>query len=229
LWAALGVLGGFGLAAIGDMVSEEIRDRLDHLPHAILRLAARRLDSDERAAIYDDEWLPELTYILKGDESRPVTRLYHGIRFALGILAAVRRITAELSRPSPLTAALARIGAALTEVKLLVATISAMELELDLATKRLRLLRSRRGATFARAFEQTRLQWQIRATKNGLAELYARRGQVELNVIEAKMADSLGELMVKLEGTGAPEDWAYVEREVGRRSKNRHIRRVSRS
>ena len=55
VWAVLGVLAGFGLAAIGDMVSEEVRDRLDHLPHAILRLAAWRLDSDERAAIYDDE------------------------------------------------------------------------------------------------------------------------------------------------------------------------------
>jgi hypothetical protein len=32
LWAALGVLGGFGLAAVGDMVSEGVRDRLDHLP-----------------------------------------------------------------------------------------------------------------------------------------------------------------------------------------------------
>lgn len=39
LWAFLGVLGGFGLTAVGDMVSEEVRNRLDHLPHAILRLA----------------------------------------------------------------------------------------------------------------------------------------------------------------------------------------------
>ena len=40
LWGTLGVLSGFGLAAIGDMVSEETRDRLDHLPNAILRLVA---------------------------------------------------------------------------------------------------------------------------------------------------------------------------------------------
>jgi hypothetical protein len=100
MWAALGVLGGFGLAAIGDMVSEEVRDRLDHLPHAILRLAARRLDPAQRAAVYDDEWMPELTYILKGDEARPVTRLYHGVQFALGILIAVRRIERELPQPA---------------------------------------------------------------------------------------------------------------------------------
>jgi len=45
LLALLGVAGGLFAAAIGDMVSEEIRDRLDHLPHAILRLAACRLDA----------------------------------------------------------------------------------------------------------------------------------------------------------------------------------------
>jgi hypothetical protein len=100
LWAALGVLGGLGMTAIGDMVSEEVRDRLDHLPHAILRLGARLLDQEQRAAVYDDEWMPELTYILKGDEARPVTRLYHGIRYAFGILAAARRIAARLDYSS---------------------------------------------------------------------------------------------------------------------------------
>jgi hypothetical protein len=105
LWAALGVIGGFGLAAIGDMVSEEVRDRFDHMPHAILRLAVRRLDPTERVPIYDEEWLPELTYILQGDEARPVTRLYHGTRFAVGILLTVRRITRNLHRTAPIVRA----------------------------------------------------------------------------------------------------------------------------
>jgi hypothetical protein len=98
LCAALGTIGGFGLAAVGDMVSEEVRDRLDHLPHAILRLAACLLDPMQRATVYEDEWLPELTYILKGDEARPVTRLYHGTRFAIGILLTARRIAEQLNR-----------------------------------------------------------------------------------------------------------------------------------
>jgi len=67
LWAALGIFGGFGLAALGDMVSEEVRDRLDHLPHAILRLAARRLDpaldADDaaglRAELVNALWHPD--------------------------------------------------------------------------------------------------------------------------------------------------------------------------
>jgi hypothetical protein len=66
---------------------------------AILRLAAPRLDPDLHAAVHDDEWLPELAYILKGDEARPITRLYHGTRFALGILVAARCISMKLSRP----------------------------------------------------------------------------------------------------------------------------------
>lgn len=41
--------------------------------------------------------MPELTYILKSDESRPVTRLYHGTLFAFGILTAARRSTCGVS------------------------------------------------------------------------------------------------------------------------------------
>ena len=84
------------MAALGDMASEEIRDRLDHLPHAILRLAARRLKPSQRITVYQDEWLPELTYILKGAEARPITRLITGTRFALGILAGASRIARHL-------------------------------------------------------------------------------------------------------------------------------------
>ena len=101
VWAALGSIVTFiVMAALGDMVSQEVRDRLDHLPHAILRLAAKRLDPGHRAVMYEDEWMPELTYILKGDEARPITRLYHGTHFALGILMSTGRITRQL-RPTP--------------------------------------------------------------------------------------------------------------------------------
>jgi transcriptional regulator with XRE-family HTH domain len=103
LLAFLSILCGLLAAAAGDMVSEEVRDRLDHIPHAILKLAASRLDASKRAAIYDDEWLPELTYILQGDGARPVSRIYHGTRFALGILMAARRIARDLRRTQPLT------------------------------------------------------------------------------------------------------------------------------
>jgi hypothetical protein len=51
-WAVLGILGGRAKAVSGDMASEEIRDRLDRLLHAILRLAARCLDPGQRITIY---------------------------------------------------------------------------------------------------------------------------------------------------------------------------------
>jgi len=101
VWAALGVAGCLAMTALGDMVSEEARDRLDHLPHAILRLAAQRLDPAQRLTVYQDEWLPELAYILKGDQARPITRLINGTSYAVGILAKTNCITPHLHRPVP--------------------------------------------------------------------------------------------------------------------------------
>jgi hypothetical protein len=99
VWAVLGFIGGLVMTVLGDMVSEEVRDRLDHVPHAILKLAARRLDVGQRNTVYQDEWLPELTYILKGAETRPITRLITGTRYAFGILVNTRRIARHLHRP----------------------------------------------------------------------------------------------------------------------------------
>lgn len=98
LWTILGFVGGLALTVLGDMVSDEVRARLDHLPHTILRVAARRLSPDDRGTLYEDEWLPELSYILTGDETQPVTRLFHGTCFALGALIAAFRIVSDLNR-----------------------------------------------------------------------------------------------------------------------------------
>jgi hypothetical protein len=106
LWVIVGFI-SLGMTTLRGMASEEIRDRLDHLPHAILRLAARRLDPCQRITVYQDEWLPELTYILKEAEARPITRLINGTRFALGILASAHRIALHMHRGpnfQPLTA-----------------------------------------------------------------------------------------------------------------------------
>jgi hypothetical protein len=97
----LAIVTGIAIAAVGELVSEEIRDRLDQVPRGILRLAARWLDPGQRATVYLDEWEPELVYILKGTEARPVTRLITGTWYALGILANTRRIARHLHRPAP--------------------------------------------------------------------------------------------------------------------------------
>jgi hypothetical protein len=98
LWAALGILAVVFMTAFRGMASDELRDRLDHLPHTILRLAARRLSPAQRTSIYYDEWVPELTYILKGAGARPITRLITGTRYALGILVNAPRIARHLHR-----------------------------------------------------------------------------------------------------------------------------------
>lgn len=100
-WAVLTLAGVFLIAALGDLVSEEIRGWLDLAPRAILRLAATQLDPAQRETIYQDEWLPELLYALRGAEARPVTRLIRGTTYATGILIASRRIARRLTRSHP--------------------------------------------------------------------------------------------------------------------------------
>ena len=94
--AALAALVGAGL---GDMVSSEVRARLDQVPQAIAVLAVRRLPGELRVELAD-EWFAELHEILRGAEAVPVTRLVVGCRFAVGLVRASRTVGRELqSRP----------------------------------------------------------------------------------------------------------------------------------
>jgi hypothetical protein len=99
-WALLVTAATLGLTALGDLISEEIRGWLDLAPRAILRLAAAQLPSVQRTMIYDDEWLPELCYVLRGAEARPITRLIIGTKFAVGLLIAARGIARTINRAS---------------------------------------------------------------------------------------------------------------------------------
>jgi hypothetical protein len=92
VWGVLCFLGTFLFVALGDLVSEEIRGWLDLAPRAILRLAAARLDPELREIIYENEWVPELVYGLRGAEARPITRLIWGTKFAIGLLLAAPHI-----------------------------------------------------------------------------------------------------------------------------------------
>jgi hypothetical protein len=98
LVAGLVLLGGTVTTIFGELVNEEIRGWLDYLPRAILRLAARRLDPVGKVAIYEDEWLPELIFILRGAEARPISRLIIGVKFSVGLLIQARRIARHLHR-----------------------------------------------------------------------------------------------------------------------------------
>jgi hypothetical protein len=85
------------VAAVGELVSDEIRARLDRIPLALLAAAARRLPREQRAKMYGQVWFPELHYLLQGDEAMPITRLVHGMRYALRIWLSAPKISCELN------------------------------------------------------------------------------------------------------------------------------------
>lgn len=89
LWWVLGLVGMFLGTAFGEMVSEEIRGRLDRVPHAVLKLAILRLDPADRETARE-YWGPDLDEKLRGDESVPITRLIRGMAFALSLAWRVR-------------------------------------------------------------------------------------------------------------------------------------------
>ena len=103
LWAAITVLGTLMMTILSAMISEEVRTRLDHIPFALLKLASRRLPLAIQADTYNDEWLPELYYILRGDGAKPITRLFHGIQFSVGLWWVAPRIGEELAGWAPVT------------------------------------------------------------------------------------------------------------------------------
>jgi len=100
IWASLSLALAVLVAALGELMSDEIRARLDRIPFALLAAAARRLPADQRADLHQQAWLPELHHILRGDQAMPITRLIHGTRYAVGLWLAAPRIGRELN-PSP--------------------------------------------------------------------------------------------------------------------------------
>ena len=94
-----GAIAGFIMTIIsmtvGALVSEELRSRLDRMPHAVLRLAIRRLPVETRQSV-GNEWQAELHHILRHAESRPITRLLKATPYTFGLLRKARRVGREL-------------------------------------------------------------------------------------------------------------------------------------
>lgn len=97
--AVVGFLASLVGVVLGDLVSGEIRGRLDRIPHTLIQRAGRRLGEEIRAEV-TSEWAAELHVIL--DRHRggafPLTRLVIGARFAVGLLHAGATIDRTLSR-----------------------------------------------------------------------------------------------------------------------------------
>ncbi len=90
-WAIIGFLVALITTAVSNLVTEELRSRLDLMPYAVLRLAIRRLPAELRKNV-GDEWLAELHHILHRTESLPLTRVVSAVLYTLGLLHTARRI-----------------------------------------------------------------------------------------------------------------------------------------
>ena len=99
LWTVAAATGAALFAvSFGDVVSEELRARLDQVPERLIAHAGRRLEPEIRAEV-TAEWSAELRAILhrRGALPLPITRLAIGIHFAVGLLVAGRKISRILS------------------------------------------------------------------------------------------------------------------------------------
>ena len=83
------------LGVITSLVTQEATGWLDKVPGWLLRLARRRLPLTSRDTLYD-EWAAELHAALHDMDSRPLSRLVLGIRYAAGLLRTARRVANEL-------------------------------------------------------------------------------------------------------------------------------------
>jgi hypothetical protein len=101
LWCVLSLAVMFLSAALGDLISAEIRGWLNRVPDAVLKLATFRLDPADRETTYREVWGPDLDYYLRGDESRPITRLIRGMAFAVSLAWRVR--SGDAPPPDPIS------------------------------------------------------------------------------------------------------------------------------
>ncbi len=81
------------MTVLRGIATDEIRGQLDRLPFALLRLARKRVPRELRVKLHDEEWEPELWYILQRQEARPISRLVGGTLYAWGLLLKARQIS----------------------------------------------------------------------------------------------------------------------------------------
>jgi hypothetical protein len=86
------------LAALSGLIGDEVRGWLELVPRGILRLVAMRLPASLRQAVYNEEWLPELIFILRNAAGRPITRLITGTWYAVSMIRSAGRVSRSLRR-----------------------------------------------------------------------------------------------------------------------------------
>lgn len=95
--ATVAFVAGALLAALSGVIVDEVRGWLELAPRGILRLVALRLPAGLRQAIYKEEWLPELVFILHEAAGGPLTRAARATWFAVSMVGAAAEIGRALS------------------------------------------------------------------------------------------------------------------------------------
>lgn len=98
------------VAVLRGLAVKEASSRLDQLPEMLIRLAARRIPREYPGEFRDGlagEWADVLHDVLDDNQGRPVTRMYLGVRCALGFLRTARSVSRGLSLDEALSLLLA--------------------------------------------------------------------------------------------------------------------------
>lgn len=126
-----GVIGVFALAVFYKVVvtiaADEIEGRLDRPSLWLLDRVRRKLPDELRVPLCDETWLPELKFILKREEERPVTRLIQSVKFSLGLrrgMKAIKQAAGPTAKISTFAALRAKVnwGTAGRELNLALST-----------------------------------------------------------------------------------------------------------
>jgi ubiquitin-like protein Pup len=86
---------GVIVAAMMKLLSDEVRGWVGRIPFLLLWFAARRLPGSHRTDLYDD-WKADLAAEMNKETERPVTRVWFGIKFAIGLIHKGRSVAREL-------------------------------------------------------------------------------------------------------------------------------------
>lgn len=121
----LAAVGAVAAGAILAMLGEEVSTRLGLFPRMLIRAAVLLVPRSVRRD-YADEYLAELDAITSSRDGLPLSRLAHGVRYALGVCYAAWMVSRTLGR-KPASAAASTAWSALLSsitVAVTVATIA---------------------------------------------------------------------------------------------------------
>lgn len=99
-------LAAVAVAALRSLAGQEALGWLEQLPELLIRLAARRIPREHPKKFRDDlatEWTDVLRDVLHDNQGRPLTRLFLGVRCALGFLRTAPGVSNGLSVPESLS------------------------------------------------------------------------------------------------------------------------------